>query len=477
VSVPSALLKQGLAVVDTPGMGGLGAGHAAATLGFLPFADGLLFVSDASAELSAPEIDFLRRAVELCPTVLFVLTKIDLYPEWQRILELDRGHLERAGLHLPIVAVSSSLRIEALLRKDRELNTRSRIPELVAHLGDDVVGPARASAARRSVGEVRTILAQLAAGMTSELDALRDPATAERTVAELDAARVRLEHLRGPGAKWTTLVADRVSDLSNEVSYGFRQAFRTINRMMDERIEELTKGDEWDELTRYLQEVVAEEVTTAFVRLEEGRQRIRSEVIELLRDDDVHVDAGDLATTPLDVGALWHGKEIEQQTSTGKKVFATTVTTIRGAQGGVYMFGMLGMFLPAAAGVLIASNPVLLGIGAVFGGMGLADDRKRKIAARRQAARSQTRQFLDDVQFEMTNQIANLVRDIQREMRDEFGERLAELVRTCTETAQRAQADAQRSDQERATRIAEIERALSWFAAREADLAGAGVAS
>ena len=40
---------------------------------------------------------------------------------------------------------------------------------------------------------------------------------------------------------------------------------------MDERIEELTKGDEWDELARYMQTVVADEVTQAFVALEQGR--------------------------------------------------------------------------------------------------------------------------------------------------------------------------------------------------------------
>ena len=113
--------------------------------------------------------------------------------------------------------------------------------------------------------------------------------------------------------------------------------------------------------------------------------------------------------------------------SAGKKAFTTTITTVRGAQGGIYMFGMLGTFLPTAAGVLLASNPVLLGIGAVFGGMGLADDRKRKIAARRQAARSQVRQFLDDVQFEMGNQIGNLIREIQRDLRDEFSDRIGEL--------------------------------------------------
>jgi hypothetical protein len=119
----------------------------------------------------------------------------------------------------------------------------------------------------------------------------------------------------------------------------------------------------------------------------------------------------------------------------------------------------------------MASNPVLLGIGALFGSMGLADDRKRKIAARRQAARSQVRQFLDDVQFEMGNQIGNLVREIQRDLRDEFTERITELVRTYTDTATRAHADAQTSGQERQTRITELAQSVAGLAAHEAALA------
>jgi hypothetical protein len=374
-------------------------------------------------------------------------------------------------LRIPIVAVSSTLRIEALLRRDRELNDESRVPELVGRLGDEVVKPARDTAVQRSVAEVRAMIGQLAAGMRSELEILRDPSPAGAAIAALDDAKARLEHLRGPGSKWSTLVGDRISDLSNEVSFGFRASMRDINRMMDERIEELTKGDEWDELTRFLQQAVADEVAKVFVALEEGRTHIRSQVVELLRDDDVDVDSGGLLTGVLDVSSMWRGKELEEEASTGKKALKGALTSVKGAQGGVLMFGMLGTFLPAAAGVLIASNPVLLGIGAVFGGMGLADDRKRKVAARRQAARTQTRQFLDDVQFEMGNQIGNLVRDIQRELRDEFGDRLGELVRTCTETAQRAQADAQRTDQERTARDAELQRALAWFEQTDGELA------
>jgi hypothetical protein len=102
--------------------------------------------------------------------------------------------------------------------------------------------------------------------------------------------------------------------------------------------------------------------------------------------------------------------------------------------------------------------------------MGLADDRKRKIAARRQAARSQVRQFLDDVQFEMGNQIGNLIREIQRDLRDEFTDRISELVRTYTDTAQRAQADAQKSAKERQERGTELDASLASFASLDAAL-------
>ena len=174
ITAPSAILRQGLALVDTPGMGGLGAGHAAATLAFLPFADGLILVSDASAELSAPEVEFLQRAVELCPTVLFAQTKTDLYPAWERIVEINKGHLARAGIDIPVVAVSNTLRSEALARRDRSLNALSHFPELIEDLGTSVVEPAKAHAEERSKRDIRGITALVrAVARRREADARR----------------------------------------------------------------------------------------------------------------------------------------------------------------------------------------------------------------------------------------------------------------------------------------------------------------
>jgi hypothetical protein len=216
---------------------------------------------------------------------------------------------------------------------------------------------------------------------------------------------------------------------------------------------------------------VADEVTNAFVALEAGRLSIRAEVIELLDEEDLGLAAA-RGPAMFDVTDLWRDKALEVQSRGRKKAFDTGITTVRGAQGGVMMFGMMGSFLPGAAGALLATNPVMLGIAAVFGGIGLSDDRKRKVQARRQAARTQVRQFLDDVQFEVGNQISIVVRDVQRDLRDEFTERLGQLQRTYTDAAKRGQEDAQRTDAQRKQRTAEIDSSLALLRQVETALAG-----
>ena len=67
VTAPSPLLKDGLAFVDTPGVGGYGQPHLSATLGLLPDADAMLMVSDTSQEFTEPEMNFIRQALEICP--------------------------------------------------------------------------------------------------------------------------------------------------------------------------------------------------------------------------------------------------------------------------------------------------------------------------------------------------------------------------------------------------------------------------
>ncbi|MGH2476403.1 MAG: dynamin family protein, partial [Candidatus Limnocylindrales bacterium] len=109
IGLPHPMLESGVTLVDTPGVGGLNAGHGAATLAFLPSADALVFVTDASAELAATELAFLTSALRAGPPVFVAVTKIDMYPAWRRIVDLDVGHLRATGSTATPFALSSVL--------------------------------------------------------------------------------------------------------------------------------------------------------------------------------------------------------------------------------------------------------------------------------------------------------------------------------------------------------------------------------
>jgi hypothetical protein len=149
------------------------------------------------------------------------------------------------------------------------------------------------------------------------------------------------------------------------------------------------------------------------------------------------------------------------------KAFRTGLTGLRGAQGGVMLFGLGAQFLPQAGALFLASNPVLLTAGLVFGGHTLLEDRKRKVTARRQAARTQLRQFTDAVSFEVGNQLGIRVREVQRELRDEFVDLIGDLQQTWARAAQAAQEALARTEQQSEQRMGELRRVVERLAAIE----------
>lgn len=469
IAVPASVLKNGLSIVDTPGMGGLGAGHAAATLAFLPFADGLVFVSDASAELSQPEVDFLRQAKQLCPTVMLVLTKTDLYPEWRRIADLNKGHLARAGFELPHVSISNTLRHHALDLRERELNDKSGYPVVIRTLDQDVVRPARQNAAVRSRADITDVVGQVRTTLSTERAVLADPKRLKSTLKSLEETRSRLDNLRGPGARWTVLVGDRTADLTSTTSHDFRAAMRAVSRNFDEQIEELTTGEQWDALARDLQTQVAQVVADVFMKVSSSHQEIRDEVIALLADENLKLSSfeGD-DDESIDVAEFWTGKAFD---ANKESVFKTALTTVRGGYGGMAMLGMLSGFLPKAAVALLHLNPVSLGIGAIFGGLQFLDDRKRTLTTRRQAARTQLRTFIDDVQFQVGDELTGSIREVQRDLRDEFTTRLTELQRTYTDAIKQTADTAERSQASAKERMREIDTALAELSKASPELA------
>jgi signal recognition particle receptor subunit beta len=329
ITVPSAALADGLALVDTPGAGGLRAGHGAATLSFLPFADGMVFVTDGTAELSQPELDFLTDARSRCPHVIVAVTKTDIAPEWRRIKALDEGHFERLGLDIPVFAVSSEL---------HRCGGDTGVQALLAALDARIVQPARSSSATRIGTEVAGLVRSVGEGLERRREVLVDPGALAALEARVAAAVQRIDHLRGPGARWSIALGDRMSDLSNDAGFQFRGAVRELLRTHEEAIETLKTSEQWEQQAARLQDDLAGIVSNLFVTIENGRHTVRDELLDLLTAEDEELGGvqGGLALKELSVGDLWRAKPLERG-SLGGKAVQTGLTGLRGAQSGIML--------------------------------------------------------------------------------------------------------------------------------------------
>lgn len=133
VEIPNPLLKEGVVFVDTPGVGSLNISHAETTYGFLPNADLLLFVSDASSGLTETELNFLKRGYKYCKNVLFPLTKKDTNPEYKEIIEDNQGKISEAlGLsvdEVTLIPISNTAKMRYLETQSKAALASSNFPE------------------------------------------------------------------------------------------------------------------------------------------------------------------------------------------------------------------------------------------------------------------------------------------------------------------------------------------------------------
>nr|BFE68895.1 hypothetical protein GCM10020092_021960 [Actinoplanes digitatis] len=266
VRLPRQLLSSGLVIVDTPGVGGLGSVHSAASLTAASMADALLFVTDAAQELTRSELEFLRQAREVCSTAVCVLTKTDFYPYWRKIRDLNAGHLRGAG-DLPIIPVSSDLRLRAVAGGDKELNVESGFPDLVKFVSQRVSGGAASRAAAQAGASVVGICEQIESQFEAERAALADPAAAARVMDDLAGLKKRVEALKAAAAKWQQTLSDGIADLSSDIDHDLRGRIRRLVEEADAEIEENDPADTWDETERWLQARVSHELLANYMML------------------------------------------------------------------------------------------------------------------------------------------------------------------------------------------------------------------
>ncbi|QIS23250.1 dynamin family protein [Nocardia terpenica] len=453
IRMPNPLLADGIVLIDTPPVGGHGTAGAAAVLGLVPTADAVLVLSDASAELTEPEVEFLRQVRELCPAVALLLSKIDLYPHWRQVLQADREHLCRHRLELPIIPVSSVLRTHALRWQDEQLGRESGFGVLYDFLRGQVVARDQAATRRAVAADIASAAEHLALALGSELVALRDPERGATAIRELRLAKARAEDLHRRTAAWQQTLGDGITDLVADIDHDLRDRLRTIGRTAEDWIDANDPGRLWEQMREWLTTTtdtalgdnllcthqravgLAERIAEHF--LEFGGVDLPA-VLDVLNPNESRIDAVTLA-------------ELEPDLGPGHKL----LVGMRGSYGGMVMVGLVS----TVAGLALV-NPVSVGAGMLLGGKAFRDDKRERLVRRRAEAKTAVRRFLDDVAFEAGKQSRDRLHRIHRVLRDHFTGIADRSLRSINDSLQAAQDAAGIESARRAERAGELERQL-----------------
>ncbi|MQA12520.1 MAG: dynamin [Pseudonocardiaceae bacterium] len=430
VGLDRQLLAGGLVLVDTPGVGGLGSVHNTVTVGALPEAHAVIFVSDASQELTAEEVKFLRTAGELCPRIIFAMSKIDLYPQWRRILELNLGHLRRSGASVEPLAISSTLRVHAAQAQDEQLNDESGFPALLSAL-QRVLHDAERLALQSLANHVLSAVSQLEGTVRSKKAALEHPERVAELTAALETANERAERLKAQSARWQQILVDGFADISSDVDFDLRSRVRVVLAEAEKTIDDGDPGKNWDEFEQWLRQRIASEAMDNYALLVRSAREVGARVAE-------HFEIAEAAiTTPTDGAAaseFVQSIEVDSSFAGERKRMAGGMAGFQKGYMGVLMITMMGTLTS-----LVIPLPIGLAAGALMGRAGFKDERKRQLEKCRSQAKMSVRRFIDEFNLKAGKDSRDGLRRLQRDMRDGYTQRAEELQRSVNEALKGAQ--------------------------------------
>jgi hypothetical protein len=425
-TVPAPLLAEGLRVIDTPGVGGLQAAHRQISLAALRWADSLVFVLDPEAPLTRSEYEFLTEAADRVGSVIFILTKSDLYLDWEEIAAED---LRLIGSHAPrfqdapLVTVSSLDKEVADREGDEDLLEQSGFPEVEAVLREQVVGHA-----------VKLRLWNLARCALAAIDELEAPeritldagASAEEGGAAVSSARAAVAAHAERTRAWTApLFVEHQRRVANPIQLDLRRRIRELTDTFDQRL-----SDDSEELDSLPAELDAELRALALDLRDEIARATDSLLGDLADTYGLELPAQSAAehanaALPIDLPPVGAPPADPSRGDPARRV----VTAGSMARGALY-----GRSLAAAMG------PLGLVLGVVVGGLALAGGEwVQRRNRNKQAARALVARAIETARIEIDADLRARLLDAQQLVQQELRLLVEQRTRTLKEELARCE--------------------------------------
>ena len=131
LTYPSPYLKDGVRLIDTPGVGSIYQHNTDVAYQYLPKSDAALFLLSVDQPMSKAELDFLKDVKEYSNKIFFVLNKADYLREndLKESIEFSRNGLKEAmSSEVKLFPVSARLALEGTAAKSGEQIEKSMLP-------------------------------------------------------------------------------------------------------------------------------------------------------------------------------------------------------------------------------------------------------------------------------------------------------------------------------------------------------------
>lgn len=241
VNFPHPLLKQGLVIIDTPGLNAIGT-EPELTLNLIPNAHAVLFILAADTGVTKSDIEVWRDHIGAGPARLIVLNKIDsMWDELRTAAEIEQ-QIDRQVATVAqtlqvseqqVFPISAQKGLVGKVNRDDLLLARSRLPDLETALSDELI-PSKQQIVRgqlsSEVNELaaarQALLASRSRSVVEQLVELRSLRGKNQTIIEHMMKRIDLEKkefdesllkLQGTRAVFTRLSTEVFTSLGMDI--------------------------------------------------------------------------------------------------------------------------------------------------------------------------------------------------------------------------------------------------------------------
>ena len=454
VFVPSPFLKDGLVIIDTPGLGGLFKQHKRITYEYVPRADAVFMVSDSvESPIGKSELDLLEDLKKVTDQIFFVQTKamaVDAEARQARARN-NRATLERHGFDrktLRYFVVDSHLKLDADEAKDKEDLLDSGFLPLAAFVNNEIKAKARRLLLQKAIKTampkilaVENLIADEGKILAADSASSRQEITDALASAEKEAESWKRENL----PKIQDMIQDRLRKIKSDAMERIKK-YRPAGEVQGVAAQTISQCKDQESLSSWLREfsdtIVNQMTQERYTTLSEVHSGVENLLHEICNEESAHMPiqfGGTLDVNVASIGSVVEGDEISAE-----KIWEKARTGFYGGAAGLGMAalvgGAIGSVIPVV-GTVIGS-----GIGAIIaGGVGavlsLTSKSASELKGAQQRAQSAVIQVLNSGYQALVESISKVLTDIDvfvsRALRDMVANRQEDIARHKKELQER----------------------------------------